>query len=272
MRSVMTTLIYKRIENDLINENYIIKNYIYEKIILNFMKGFYSQNKEFDVQNNENFIKSTITLIVYNTYYFLNKKMSDQTFSLIKKEEILRNNINNYIIFYKEKTNSFISNGLNNLAFKLLNIQAKKEQELGQPTLMQNKRNGDDFIASNKTFFYDKFYCLAQKYYIWNFITYSCESMTNLFEDSFNRIIRDFLNNDEIKNLINNCFLKKYHEFEEKIKTQNNLLLIPNNLKASTQFYTNLNGSIDLSSNSTKNNPYSDIKSVSTIPLNIPHW
>ena len=267
----MTTQISKRIEYDLINENNKIKNYIYEKIILNFINGFYSQNKEFDVQNNENFIKSLVTLIGYNTYYFLNKKMSDHTSSLIKKEQILRNNIINYINFYQEKTNSFISNELNNLAFKLLNIQAKKEQELGQPTLMQNKRNGDEFIACNKTFFYDNFYCLAQKYYIGNFITYSCESLTNLFEDSFNRLIGDLLNKDEIKILINNCFLKKYHEFEEKIKTQNNLLLIPNNLKASTQFYTNLNGSIDLSSNSTKNNPYSDIKSVSTIPLNIPH-
>ena len=216
MRSVMTTQISKRIEYDLINENNKIKNYIYEKIILNFINGFYSQNKEFDVQNNENFIKSLVTLIGYNTYYFLNKKMSDQTSSLIKKEQILRNNIINYINFYQEKTNSFISNELNNLAFKLLNIQAKKEQELGQPTLMQNKRNGDEFIACNKTFFYDNFYCLAQKYYIGNFITYSCESLTNLFEDSFNKITLNLLNKDEIKILIINCFLKKYHEFEEK--------------------------------------------------------
>ena len=277
MRSVMTKQISEKIQNDLINENNRIKNYIYEKIILNLIKG------GFNVQDNENFIKSLITLYGYNSSYFLNKKINNQTSSMIKNDEILRNNIIYYIKYYQEKTNSLISNELNNFAFKFLNIQAKKEQELGRPTLMHNKRNADDFIVCIKQYLYDNFYCLAQKYYIGNFITYTSESLTKTFEDSFNQIICDLLNRNEVKILIDDCFLKKYHQFEERIIKSQNVLLNQNQFMASPHVstkhsvenkniypqFSSMTGRIDLSSNisSIKKNPYSDINSVTTIDL-----
>ena len=304
MRSVMTTQISERIQNDLINENNRIKSYIYEKMILNLIKG------GFNIQDNENFIKSLITLYGYNSYYFLNKIINDQTSSMIKNDDILRNNIIYYIKFYQEKTNSLISNELNNFVLKLLNLQAKKEQELGRPTLMHNKRNADDFIVCIKQYLYDNFYCLAQKYYIGNFIIYTYESLTKTFEDNFNQITYDLLNRNEVKVLIEKCFLKKYQQFEERIiKTQKNISLNQNALMANPhvskkqvannnyiypQFsstngrsphvskkqiaenkhiypqFSSMNGRTDLSSlsYSSKKNPYSDIKSVTTIDIN----
>ena len=260
MRSVMTRQISKVIENDIINENNRIGKYIYEKIILNFTKGYI-------VQNSENFIQSLATIIGYNIYYFLNKKTSNQTFSLIKNEVTLRNNVTNYINYYKQSVSSLLSNHLNNFAFKFLNIQAKKEQELGQSTLIQNKKNADDFIAGSKEFLNNNFYGFAQKYYIGNFIIKLSEYITSIFEGIFNQNTKDLLNQNEIKILIDKCFLQKYQEFEKRVASLNiKKSFHPEKLKHKNSIKDESNILISNSSSSLQENPLDDINSVITIP------
>ena len=165
--------------------------------------------------------------------------------------------------FYKQYVNSIISNELNTLAFKLLNIQAKIEKEQRMSTLLENKRDADDFIACNRQFFKDNFYCLAQKHFIGNFIINACEPLTKIFEDNFNQIVSQLLNLKEIRIKIDKCFWTKYLEFEGKLKRVSSVLKNSKISNSSTQ-----KNSSSITSESNSHNPYSDIKSVTTVMVN----
>lgn len=256
MRSVMTNQISSRIEKELIIENNKIKNYIFERTILKYIKGY-------DIKNDDNFLKYIITIYGNNTYYYLNQKISEPTSSLIMNGDSIRNHVINYINFYKQLVNSIISNELNTLAFKLLNIQAKIEKEQRMSTLLENKRDVDDFIACNRQFFKDNFYCLAQKHFIGNFIINACEPLTKIFEDNFNQIVSQLLNLKEIRIKIDKCFWTKYLEFEGKLKRVSSVLKNSKISNSSTQ-----KNSSSITSESNSHNPYSDIKSVTTVMVN----
>ena len=214
MRTLMTNLISYDISNNLKTENEIIRNHIFEKLIVNF-------TKKFDVQSVESFQQSLINTIGYNINYFLNKKLEGQSISLIKNGNILSNHIINYINFYQQRVKTIIENELTQLAFDLLDIQATKELELGRPTLMQNKRNAKNFINDSNEFLNNNYYCLAQMYYIGKFIEIYSESLSKIFEDYFNNIISQLMKKSEIRALIDSCFLKKFQEFEERITRLN---------------------------------------------------
>ena len=214
IRTVMTNQILYNIENTLKNENEIIKNHIFEKLVINFTKRFY-------IQSVESFQQNIINLIGYNVNYFLNKKLEEQSISLIKNGIILRNHMINYINFYQQKVKAIIENELSPLAFNLLNIQAVKEQELDKSTLMQNKRNVSNFISDSNEFLNNNYYCMAQMYYVGKFIEIYSEPLSKIFEDYFNSIINQLLKKSEVKALIANCFLKKFQEFEERINSLN---------------------------------------------------
>ena len=253
MRSVMTNQILSKLEKELITENHKIKKYIFERTILKFIQGY-------EVQNDDNFLKKIITIYGYNTHYYLGKDISEQTSSLIINNDSIRNHVINFINYYKQYVKSIISNELNNLAFKLLNIQAKLEKEKKMSTLIENKRDADDFISCNKQFFYDNFYFLAQKYFIGNFITTVCEPLSKTFEDNFNQIVIQLLNQKEIRVNIDKCFWKKYLEFEEKLKGLNSKL-------PRTNTFSQKESKSSSQTNSNSSNILSGIKSVMTVNL-----
>ena len=118
----MTNQILVKIEKELIIENHKISKYIFERTILKFIKGY-------EVQSDDNFIKRIITIYGYNIHYYLGKEISEQTSSLIRNNDSIINYVMNYINYYKQYVESIIANELNNLAFKLLNIQAKTEKQ-----------------------------------------------------------------------------------------------------------------------------------------------
>ena len=254
MRSVMTNQILSKIEKELITENHKIKKYIFERTILKFIQGY-------EVQNDENFLKKIITIYGYNTHYYLGKDISEQTSSIIINNDSINNHVINFINYCKQYAKSIISNELNTLAFKLLNIQSKMEKEKRMSTLIENKRDADDFIACNKQFFYDNYFFLAQKHFIGNFIINVCEPLTKTFENNFNQIVMQLLNQKEVRVNIDKCFYKKYQEFEEKLKKINSKMTRSN---TSTQKESKSSSN---QSNSKFVNPLSDIRSVMTVNL-----
>ena len=280
MRTVMTNLISYDIENYLKAENDILKNDIFEKLIINFAK-------KFNIQSVENFQQCLINLIGYNVNYFLNKKLEEQSISLIKNGNILRYHMINYINFYQQKVNSIIEQELSQLAFNLLDIQATKELEMNKPTLMQNKRKVKNFISDSNEFLNNNYYCMAQKFYIGKFIEVYSESLSKIFMDYFNSVIDKLLKKNEIKTLIDSCFLKKFQEFEERITSLNSQRFEGDNLSSSlnhrisekhskkkdihketTKNYSTSSSSKDQSSSLiSSSNPLSDVPSVMTVPL-----
>ena len=280
MHSVMTNQISRDIANNIKNENSNIKDYIYEQSILNFIKGY-------NFKSDEDFQNIVIDIYGYNINYYLNKNISKETISIIKNSDLINYHNNNFIKYYHEKVNSIISNEIKQLAYKFLDIQATKEQEKGKPTLNQNKRNYNDFIATNKEFLYYNFNYLAQKYYIGKFIEYTSEPLSKTFEAILNKTMINLFKQKEIKILIHKCFLNKYKEFEERIKlsTQNSIKIEDTNdddfsyisdksIKSqfSSNFFSNQNiirkNSLKSNNNEEKRiKEFSELQSVITIPI-----
>jgi GTPase SAR1 family protein len=259
MRAVMTNQIITKLEKELIIENNKIRKYIFERTILKFIKGY-------DVQSDDNFLKRIITIYGYNIYYYLGKDISEQTSSLIRDNDAIMNYAINYINYYKQYVESIIANELNTLAFKLLNIQSKTEKAQRMSTLIENKRDADDFIACNKQFFYDNFYFLAQRCFIGYFITNACEPLSKAFESNFNQIATQLLSQKEIRVNIDKCFWEKYKEFEEKLKGLNSKLP-RSNTNTSTSTSTQKESQSSNLSFSNASNPLSGQKSFKTVYL-----
>ena len=259
MRAVMTNQIITKLEKELIIENNKIRKFIFERTILKFIKGY-------DVQSDDNFLKRIITIYGYNIHYYLGKDISEQTSSLIRDNDAIMNYAINYINYYKQYVESIIANELNTLAFKLLNIQSKTEKAQRMSTLIENKRDADDFIACNKQFFYDNFYFLAQRCFIGYFITNACEPLSKAFESNFNQIATQLLSQKEIRVNIDKCFWEKYKEFEEKLKGLNSKLP-RSNTNTSTSTSTQKESQSSNLSFSNASNPLSGQKSFKTVYL-----
>ena len=211
MFSVMDNNISNEIKNVLKKENINIKIIIRENIIINFIK-------EYIVKNDEDFEKYIIDIYGQNIKYFFNKDMNHNSITLFKESQLINNHKNNYVNFYKNKTNSIISNDTSNLAYKFLDLQTIKEKESGNTLKMENRRTHKDFIDSTTKFLNDNFYYLAQKYYISYIIQNICNLLSESFEDNLNDIINKLMNQNDVKTSKNNCLLIKFNQFEESIK------------------------------------------------------
>ena len=95
-------------------------------------------------------------------------------------------------------------------------IQAKKEKETKKNILNENRRTHKDFIETTKNFLEKNFnyngqllyiiYLINQKYFIQN------------LKDNLNGLTEKLLEQNDIKKLISDCFIKKFEQFENKIK------------------------------------------------------
>ena len=84
-------------------------------------------------------------------------------------------------------------------------------------TLIQNKRDLDDFVKYNSKFLSDNFIFLAQKYYIEFILKKSCIEFSSLLEQQLNLLISQILKHPNIGNKISYLFQQRFKEFEEKI-------------------------------------------------------
>ena len=212
LRNVMITKISEHIQNKLYEENRKIKNKINEKEILTLIK----QDK---VQKDEEF-ENTLINNVYGQnvrLFFKNKNLNKNTIIDIKNSNLIIFK-NNYLKYTQKYEENIIKNELSTLAYQFLDIQAKKEKLKGKSTNPRNKRCHEDFINTNKAFLLNNLDYIAQKRY-YNFIAAnSCVQLNDAFEQSLNNTTSHLLNDEEIKELINKCFVYKYDQFEKKIE------------------------------------------------------
>jgi hypothetical protein len=86
-------------------------------------------------------------------------------------------------------------------------VQKKKK---GISTLIQNKRDLEDFNKHNSIFLTDNFSNLAQKYYVFFILQKSCLNVSELFERQLNNIVQEILENPNIKNKITSLFKTRF--------------------------------------------------------------
>ena len=212
LRNVMITKISEHIQKELYEENRRIKNKINEMEILTLIE----QDK---VQKDEEF-ENTLINNVYGQnvrLFFKNKNLNKNTIIDIKNSNLIIFK-NNYLKYTQKYEENIIKNELSTLAYQFLDIQAKKEKLKGKSTNPRNKRCHEDFINTNKAFLLNNLDYIAQKRY-YNFIAAnSCVQLNDAFEQSLNNTTSHLLNDEEIKELINKCFVYKYDQFEKKIE------------------------------------------------------
>ena len=211
MKNIMINNISEYIKNNLWDENSRIKNKINETTILNLIRHDKVQN-EGEFQN---------TLInTYGTninFFFKNKTMNKNTILDIQNSYLIKNK-NDYFNYTQKYEENIISNDLSRLAYKFLDIQAKKEILKGKSTKPKNKRCHKDFINTNKNFLLNNLDYISQKHYYNYIIPNSCNQLSEAFEHSLNNTVVNLLNKEEIKDLISKCFYNKYEQFEKRVK------------------------------------------------------
>ena len=79
----------------------------------------------------------------------------------------------------------------------------------------------EDFRRTSANFLKDNFYCIAQKYYL----SYIHQKITNnlsiCFENHLNDLIVNVIQHNDMIEKINQCFLKKFADFEARINVPN---------------------------------------------------
>ena len=210
MRSVLANNISNYIKDRLINQNSYIRKFVNEITILNFTKNKYA------ILNDKDFEKYIIDIYGNNVRQFLEKDdITDKSVSSFHNFIINNNSIKSY---YIQRTNELIQNNLDNLSIQLLDLQAKIELNNNSHIKIENKRALEGFRKTTLKFLQDNFYCLAQKLYI-SFIIRNINNRISLsFENYLNNLITNIIKHEDIIENINKCFIKKFDDFELRIK------------------------------------------------------
>ena len=252
MRKVMAENISQFIEDILIEENSYIRKYINEVTVINFIKGRYT------IKNDKDFLKFIANIYGNNIKYFFEKEnevINERNLPIFQNSEIIKNNYDDYRNYFIGKTNEIINNDKENLSIQLLDLQAKVEKNNDGNLLIKNRRNLDDFRKSTLKFLEDNFYCTAQKHYVNYIIQNMANNLTKSFENSLNDLIVNLIHRNDIMEQIGKCFLKKFDDFESRIKNQNT---IPynyyNNYNYSDYHYSNKNNANEANNANNTNN------------------
>ena len=210
MRSVMTKNITKYLKKKLCDENKYIARYVYEKIILYFISNYKLVKKD------EEFIDFIIELFGKNVEFFLEKKLSIESHNYFKEEEI--NSITNYINKYKNISQELLEEQVKNFSVDFIDYQAKFEKEQNNNIELKNKRCIQEFRDTSTNFLNDNFYYNGQIHYIFRNIIDSWKMLPYSFENHLNQLTENLLTQENIQNLITECFLKKFEEFENQCR------------------------------------------------------
>jgi predicted GTPase len=211
MRSVMTDNISKNIKEILINENSYIIDYIYQQRILDFVSNYKT------VRNDNDFVDYIIYLINFNIKFFLDKEMSKESAGYLKDTDFFDKIVDNYITCYKNWANEKIKPALNKYPIEFIDYQVKIQKEKNKDILIKNKRCIKDFIENSKNFLSDNYYYCAQVYFIYYFILNISIYISNSFVKKVNSLLEENSSKESIKNLISECFLNKFSEFEKRV-------------------------------------------------------
>ena len=255
MRSLMTNKIEKTVSSILKDKDAYITKYINEVTILDFISNYNY------VKNEENFINYIIYIFGYNNKYFLNKEMNKKSVDYYKSIDFIQNKTQNYIDYYKAIVDKTIKHKLKEYAIDFLDYQVIIQKKEKKDININNKRCLNDFIQTTTNFLNDNFYYIAQEEYINFILTIYGVFLTHYFKKNLERIIMEELKTNNIQNLIDKCFTKKFDEFEKRANDSfdnimnNNIIIQSYN----ENFINGQNNDLPSYSETTDSNPYNKI-------------
>ena len=213
------------------------------------------------VKNEENFINYIIYIFGYNNKYFLNKEMNKKSVDYYKSIDFIQNKTQNYIDYYKAIVDKTIKLKLKEYAIDFLDYQVIIQKKEKKDININNKRCLNDFIQTTTNFLNDNFYYIAQEEYINFILTIYGVFLTHYFKKNLERVIMEELKTNNIQNLIDKCFTKKFDEFEKRANDSfdnimnNNIIIQSYN----ENFINGQNNDLPSYSETTDSNPYNKI-------------
>ena len=167
-------------------------------------------------KNNEDYINN---IFHYYISFFLDKNtIGKDNLILIQNSEFNKHK-NNFFKYCQQCEDKIISDELvSNFANQFLDIQVEKEKEKGTTIKIINKRRYKDFISSTKKFLIDNFNYFSSKLYLYYIINQISKKLSNDFEKEIKILIENWMYQNEITNLINDCCEEKFNDYEKMVK------------------------------------------------------
>ena len=254
--------VFKTIKNIIsknITEKFTQRNKnINKNVNRQIINKFISQKDLFKENIFMNYITDLMKIIFVG--YLKNKEneerdLKTESIDDLKNSNSIFNPINKYIEFYKNNAKNFINPIKSEKAIYYLDEQAKNEIfQFKENMNLENKNKKDGFIEIIETFLNNNFYFISQKYIIYHFITDVSESLSEKVEESFNKIVKDFLSKSEADDLSKDLYIRKMDDLikiinnylkngflETKDKSKNNETKINKEIEETTNNNNNIN-------------------------------
>ena len=143
--------------------------------------------------------------------------MSRESADKIKNTDLINKIVDNYITCYKNWANELMKSPINKFPIQFIDDQVKIQKEHNKEILIKNKRCIKDFHDNSKQFLSDNYAYCAQVNFIYYFILNISILISNSFVKNINSLLERILFQESIQDLINECFLNKFSEFEKRV-------------------------------------------------------
>lgn len=233
MFSVITESISKKIIEILEKQNLSDKDYITRMMKLSFINNFGS------CSNKETFLNFIIHLLGFNIKIFFEKKelkINQNCANIFLNSDLFINFIELMINEYENIADNITEPMLDMKAREFMDLQVDVQKKCQNEISFKNQRKICDFRINIKNFMIDNYHLIAQKLII-NFIFRNIfEKITDEFIKEFNFLTRKILQREKNKELIKDCFMIKFSDFENRLNSYQSVLN-----KSKQKFKDNIN-------------------------------
>ena len=221
MFSVITESISKKIIEMLEKQNFSDKDYITRMMKLSFINNFGA------CANKETFLHFIIHLLGFNIKIFFEKKelkVNENCTDIFLNSDLFINFIYLMINEYENIADNLIEPMLDIKAREFIDLQIDVQKKCQKEISFKNQRKINDFKINIKDFLIDNYNLIAQKLIINYIFRNIFEKISNEFVNQFNFLTRKILQRDKNKELIKDCFMIKFSDFENRLNSYQSAL------------------------------------------------
>lgn len=221
MFSVITESISKKIIEMLEKQNFSDKDYITRMMKLSFINNFGA------CANKETFLHFIIHLLGFNIKIFFEKKelkVNENCTEIFLNSDLFINFIYLMINEYENIADNLIEPMLDIKAREFIDLQVDVQKKCQKEISFKNQRKINDFRINIKDFLIDNYHLIAQKLIINYIFRNIFGKITDGFVNQFNFLTRKILQRDKNKELIKDCFMIKFSDFENRLNSYQSAL------------------------------------------------
>ena len=221
MFSVITESISKKIIEMLEKQNFSDKDYITRMMKLSFINNFGA------CANKETFLHFIIHLLGFNIKIFFEKKelkVNENCTEIFLNSDLFINFIYLMINEYENIADNLIEPMLDIKAREFIDLQVDVQKKCQKEISFKNQRKINDFKINIKDFLIDNYHLIAQKLIINYIFRNIFGKISNEFVNQFNFLTRKILQRDKNKELIKDCFMIKFSDFENRLNSYQSAL------------------------------------------------